>query len=174
MSLPETLRKLPDFDPSPAGWPSLSRRLDPSPRSSARRAPRLMLLAAASALLAIGLTLRMPQPDVVVGHGEVLKASAADIELLRLMERSRELEMQLARLRPQTNVWDSRLEARAQAIERGLTYVDVQLNYAVRDGRSDQARRLWSNRVELMTALVATHRNAHLAPGGATRRGHSI
>lgn len=171
MSLSDTLSKLSDFDPPPGGWPGLSRRLDARPR----RPQRLMLLAAAaSALIAVGVTLRMPQPDVTPEPGHVLKASAEDLELMRLMEHSRDLEMQLAQLRPQTSVWDTRLEARAREIERGLTYVDLQLNYAIRDGQSDQARRLWSNRVELMAALVATHRNAHLAPRDGFKRSQSI
>lgn len=171
--LKETLRSLPAFDPPPGGWPALARRLDARPR----RLPRFILVAAAaSALLAVGLGLRIqphrapaPSPD------SPLRASAEDLELLQLMERSRDLEVQLAQLRPQTSVWDARLEARARAIERGLTYVDLQLNYAARDGRSDQARRLWSNRVDLMAALVATHRNAHLAPvGDAFNRDNAI
>lgn len=171
MNLPETLRKLPDFDPPPGGWPRLARRLDAAPRS----APRLMLLAAAaSALLAVGLPMRLPVHDAKPVQDQPLRASAENLELMRLMQRSRELEIQLAQLRPQTNVWDTRLEARAREIERGLSYVDLQLNYAVRDGRSDQARRLWTNRVDLMAALVATHRNANLAPGDAFNRDNAI
>lgn len=170
--LKEQLRSLPDFDPPPGGWPALVQRLDARQRQPRRL---FLLAAAASALLAVGLGVLIPHPqEPGPARQAPLQASAEDRELLRLMERSRELERQLAQLRPQTSVWDARLQARARELERGLTYLDLQLNYAVRDGRSDQTRRLWSNRVDLMAALVATHRNAHLAPGDAFNPDNSI
>lgn len=169
MSLSESLRRLPDFDPPAGGWPALSRRLD----ARRRHRPRLLILAAAaSALLAVSMTLHLPTlaPD----RGAPLRASAADLELIRLMERSRELELQLAQLRPQTTVWDARLQAHARELQRGLAYVDLQLTHAQGQGQPEQARQLWSNRVELMAALVAAHRDAHLVPGDAFHRSSSI
>ena len=176
MSLSESLRQLPELEPPPGGWADLARRLD-GPR--ARRTPSwkpVLLAAAASAVITSSVTVQiMKSPDAPPAASAAktlvasaspstmkVKATGADQRLARLVSRSQELERVLAQVRPETNVWDASLQARSETIERGLSYVDLQLNYAQANGQSDQVMRLWENRVQLMSELVATHRNARL------------
>lgn len=175
MSLSESLRQLPELEPPPGGWSDLARRLD-APRVRRRRATwkPVLLAAAASAVITSSVTMQiMKRPDArpaapsaATTASQKATLAATDPRVARLMSRSQELERVLAQVRPETSVWDASLQARTQTIERGLSYVDVQLNYAQANGQSEQALRLWENRVQLMTELVATHRNARL-PAGA-------
>lgn len=142
----ERLRNLPDFDPPEDGWLRLQRRL-PSPRRRARRLAGGLALAA-SLLVAVG-ALFAPQTGRIAGSG-------GDLELEHLMRRSQALEQDLARLRPQVAVWDERHAAAAQSIENRLAVVDLQLNYA----EPASARRLWRDRIALMSTLVQTHQGA--------------
>lgn len=186
MSLSESLRQLPPHDPPPGGWPDLARRLDGRPARRGTWRP-VLLAAAASAVLASSITLRIVErPDApsaapagttagtaaapattVASAPAAAPSAAADPRLARLVRRSQELEKVLAQVKPETSVWDASLQARSETIERGLSYVDLQLNFAKANGQPEQALRLWENRVQLMTELVATHRNARLPSGGA-------
>lgn len=142
----EQLRNLPDFEPPEDGWSRLQRRL-PSPRRRGRRVAGGFALAA-SLLIAVG-ALLAPQTGRIAGPG-------GDLELERLVRRSQALERDLARLRPQVAVWDQPHATAVQSIENRLAVVDLQLNYA----EPASARRLWRDRVALMSTLVQTHQAA--------------
>jgi hypothetical protein len=147
--LSEALRELPAFDPPADGWLRLQHALQP--RSRRRRSPARFALAA-SVLAAVGVAMLLPRTQVPV----------PDPELSRLMQQSRTLEQDLQRLRPQVVVWDGRYAATTTALENGIAVVDLQLNVAADAG----ARRLWQDRVTLLTQLVETHEAAG-ARGGA-------
>jgi hypothetical protein len=174
MSLSESLRQLPEIEPPPGGWSDLARNLD-GPRKRRRRSAwkPVLFAAAASAVITSSITVQiMKRPDAPAAApsaatvaSQKATLAATDPRLARLMTRSQELERVLAQVRPETNVWDASLQARTETIERGLSYVDLQLNYAQTNNQPDQALRLWENRVQLMTELVATHRNARLTAG---------
>ncbi|HUP93189.1 MAG TPA: hypothetical protein VM074_13155 [Solimonas sp.] len=154
-TLKERLQQLPDHDPPPGGWEALQRRLPTAPGRSRRRAMYSGFALAASLALALGLALLRPGPDATA------PASAADPELVQLMQQSRTLEANLAQLKPQVSVWSSGLAADSARLENDLAVVDLQLNYAEEPAG---ARRLWQNRVQLMSQLVQTHRQAALQP----------
>lgn len=145
--LSEKLKALADFDPPPGGWERLVCRLDRQKRS--RRAVYAGLALAASLLLAMGLALLRPAVPVPA------RGQGAD-DLAQLMLRSRELEQTLLQVRPRVLAWDNTLASEAARLENDLAVVDLQLNYAGPEG----ARRLWKNRVELMSQLVQTHEQA--------------
>ncbi len=146
--LTRQLQALPDFDPPAGGWDTLRRQLDAAPGRRRRR--RLGAWALAASLLAsVGIGWQLwpqAQPD------------RADTELSQLIAQSQRLERTLQRVRPQAVVWDARLAARAEGLENDLAVVDLQLNYAQDAAR----RRLWRDRVALMSQLVQTHQGAAL------------
>jgi hypothetical protein len=146
--LSEALRKLPAFDPPGDGWLRLQQALQPQPRR--RRSPTRFALAA-SVLAAVGVAMLLPRTPV----------PPPDPELSRLMQQSRTLEQDLQRLRPQVVVWDGRYAATTTALENGIAVVDLQLNVAADAG----ARRLWQDRVALLTRLVETHEAAGVRGG---------
>lgn len=149
--LDRALRGLPDFQPPADGWQRLQAKLAASTPRRRSTTPAFMAMAA-SALLAVGLALWMParerqQPE-----------TAAD-EVGQLILRSQQLERELSTMGPVTSR-DPALAVRTQALQGGVQLVDLQLNYAGAAAQSPQARRLWENRVELMSALVRTHAQA--------------
>lgn len=154
--LSERLRALPLQEPPPGGWTRLQRRLD-TPRRL-RRPALAVLSMAASLLLAVGLFF-LP---ALTGRDAGIAPTPQATELAALMQRSRELEFDLNRLRPEVDVWDGNLAARSAQLERGLSVVDLQLNHTQPEARPEQARKLWQSRVDLMSQLVQTHRQATL------------
>lgn len=163
--LEESLRSLPEIDPPPGGWTRLQRRLEEQRLVRRRRYGGLAL--AASMLLAVGVGVLMPRtaavpvaPSASPSLPVAAKAAASD-EVLRLKQRSRELEQRLAQVQPQVQVWDNRLAGETARLERDLLLVDLQINHAQ---EPESARRLWRNRVALMSQLVQTHRQAALMP----------
>ena len=147
--LSDSLKQLPAFDPPAGGWPRLMRAR--AARSRRTRAAYGGLALAACLLITLSVSLSRPQPATAV---------AASGEITVLMERSRRLEGQLAQVRPQVALWNAPLARRALNLQNDLTVVDLQLNYAQDDG----ARRLWQDRVALMSQLVATHQQAAALP----------
>ncbi|MGH6950717.1 MAG: hypothetical protein ACREH4_07580 [Vitreimonas sp.] len=77
-------------------------------------------------------------------------------DVATLMAQSRALELALTQVRQDAPVWDARADARAAALERNLSLVDLQLTYA----GPAEAQDLWRNRVALMSDLVRAHRQA--------------
>ena len=146
-NLSAQLKQLKDFDPPPGGWPRLGRELD------GRRRQRTLygsLALAASVLIVLAI---LPRAAVVA-------VPAAPDDIARLMAHSRQLEGQLDQVRPQVAAWNAPLARRALDLQNDLTVVDLQLNYAQHDG----ARRLWQDRVKLMSQLVQTHQQAAQLP----------
>lgn len=154
VTLPERLKRLPDFEPRPGGWARLVNQLErrPPPRRRVALAP---LALAASVLAAVGVAWLLPTDQIVpvVDDGVVAQ----------LMQQSQHLEQTLQTVRPQVAVWDGRLAATAAHLRDDLAVVDLQLSYAS-NARPAAVERLWQNRVALMTQLVETHRGATLAP----------
>ena len=147
------LRSLPGFTPPPNGWRALEQRLDG--RSRHRRSLATGLALAASLIVTLAVTL-LPEPTHQGGDRTV--SEQRNVQIAQLMERSRNLESSLATLRPSVALWDGRSAEQAALLERGLSIVDFQLAYAHPDNR----HRLWQDRVELLSNLVRTHREAGL------------
>lgn len=168
-TLPEQLRALPEFDPPPNGWSRLQARLEPAPivRRRRRGAP-LALAASVLTMIGAGWLAYSPAPPPV--SVQVAETETADAAVAGLMARSRALESDLETVRPQVVVWDGRLAATTQTLESRLAMVDLQLNHADAAG----ARRLWQDRVALMSRLVETHEAASLgqrpADAGTTQQ----
>lgn len=158
--LSNKLRALPDFEPPVGGWTRLQQRLE----RPARARPSLPAFAlAASVALAVGLAVLMPTPPRQ-GQPPPGQPAQRSVGIEQLMQRSRQLEAELAAVRSDVPVWDGRLAARTAALESGLQLVDLQLSYSEPERSPEQARRLWSDRVRLMDALVQTHERAVLTP----------
>lgn len=157
-TLSEHLQALPDFDPPPDGWSRLQVRLEPAPVVvRRRRAASLALAASVLTMIGAGWLAWSPAPPAATATSAASVATT-DPALAGLMARSRALESDLATVRPQVVVWDSRLAATTQTLESRLAMVDLQLNHADAAG----ARRLWQDRVALMARLVETHEAATL------------
>lgn len=155
MNLPERLRGLPDFDPPAGGWSRLSARMQARRRQFIAAGGGLAL--AASVLVAVGLTGLRPITALQnPGNGTSGSGLQAQ-EVAHLIDRSQRLEHRLSQARPQVAVWDTRRASRAALLERALERVDAELNSPNTHDRPDSAERLWSDRVELMNALVDLH-----------------
>ncbi len=169
-TLSESLRALPEFDPPPDGWLRLQSQLEPvAPRRRRRGAASLALAASVLTMIGAGWLAYSPTVPTVptlptiaaietTPVTSVAMNQTADGAIAGLMARSRALESDLDQVRPQVVVWDGRLAATTQTLESRLAMVDLQLNHADADG----ARRLWQDRVALMSRLVETHRTASL------------
>lgn len=162
-ALTEKLKSLPEFEPPAGGWPALQRRMDAQRRERRRYYGGFAL--AASLLLAVGVGVLLPHapqlPLAGTTETQQVAAAATTREVDQLKQRSRELERNLAQVQPQVQVWDNRLASETAGLERDLMLVDLQINHA---REPDSARRLWRNRVALMSQLVQTHRQAALMP----------
>lgn len=166
-TLSESLRALPAFDPPPDGWSRLQAQLEPvAPHRRRRSTMPLALAASVLTMIAAGWLAYAPVAPIAPSASTLESATATneataqatDGAIAGLMARSRALESDLAQVRPQVVVWDGRLAATTQTLESRLAMVDLQLNHADTDG----ARRLWQDRVALMSRLVETHRAASL------------
>lgn len=169
-SLKDALDALPALDPPAGGWVRLTQVLDA--RRARGRRWRLPLALAASILAAIVVTARLiprtPEPVASAASYAALERDVAG-DVAGLMAQSRALELTLAQLRHEAPVWDARADARADALERSLTLVDLQLAYA---GPAD-TQDLWRERVALMSNLVRTHRQASLLPAADELNGEN-
>ncbi len=154
-TLSEALKALPEFDPPADGWSRLQARLEPAVPRRHRAAP-LALAASVLTMIAAGWLVYTPVPPPGSPAKNVIAAPTSDNAVAGLMARSRALESDLDRVRPQVVVWDGRLAATTQTLESRLAMVDLQLNHA----DADSARRLWQDRVALMSRLVETHQAA--------------
>ncbi len=154
-TLSEVLKALPEFDPPADGWSRLQARLEPAvPRRRQRAAP-LALAASVLTMIAAGWLAYTPLPPTSAPAAGI-STTANDNAVAGLMARSRALESDLDQVRPQVVVWDGRFAATTQTLESRLAMVDLQLNHA----DADSARRLWQDRVALMSRLVETHQAA--------------
>lgn len=159
-ALTEKLKNLAEFDPPAGGWAALQRRMDAQRRERRRYYSGFAL--AASLLLAIGVGVWLPHPPRTSETPQpAMQQVAAVSEVDSLKQQSRDLERSLAQVQPQVQVWDNRLANETAGLEKDLMLVDLQINHA---RAPDDARRLWRNRVALMSQLVQTHRQAALMP----------
>lgn len=157
----EQLKNLPAHEPPAGGWSELQQRMRRA--RGRKRAAYAGFALAASVTLAVGLLLSQPRPQAVAPPG----AEAAQLGVAELMGRSRQLESTLAQVRPQAQNWNRRLASTASNLQNELAVVDLQLNYADDAG----ARRLWQDRVELMSQLVQAHQQASRRTGRNTDQG---
>jgi hypothetical protein len=174
------LRQLPQFEPPAGMWKAIRDGLGAFPPS---RAPRRLSLIAASGLaaaLAVALFVRLegghPRPDPAAGVSSTAgtragastdPGAAARAESLGvLITRSQRLEALLRTLPPRPGVERGATSATIDALQARIQLVDLQLSSAPR-GDADQARRLWSARVELLNSLV----NVRYAEATRTGRG---
>lgn len=149
--LGERLRALPGFEPPAGGWSALQRRLDRRPN----RHPYAWgggLALAASTLIAALLLWPASAPEIL--------QSPSPTALSRLIGESRALEYELSAARPQVVVWDSAREARVEAVQRNITFLDLQLSYIDARQQPREAEMLWRQRVALMAQLVDLHQSA--------------
>jgi|GEM_PF-2489759 hypothetical protein len=157
-ALGERLRALPEPLPPSAGWAAMQARMD---RQTRQRRHRFAAGFAMAASLLVAVALLWP----ALPPGEIIE-SPPQSELARLIGESGVLERELAAARPRVVVWDSRREARVEALQRDLTLVDVQLNHVDAGHQPGQAEALWQRRVALMSQLVNLHEAAtpHAVP----------
>ena len=166
------LRQLPQFDP-PA-WSAIRDRRQVTPARGLRR-PWLSLIAASgmAAALVVALLVRLggghPASHLAAGAAPAPAPSAAEHAepLSTLINRSQQLEAVLRTLPPRPGVERAATCAAIDALQSRIQMVDLQLSGAPR-GDADQARRLWSARVELLNSLV----NVRYAE--AARTGHGF
>jgi len=154
--LGERLRSLPQFTPPSGGWAELERKLE---LSRQRRRQRTTLFAlAASVVLTLGTVATLPIFRAPAHIDAATITPTQSPEVRSLMAQSRALESNLQQSRSEVAVWDAASAARAAALQRDLTIVDLQLSYASPQG----AQRLWRDRVNLLSSLLRTHEEAGL------------
>jgi hypothetical protein len=150
-SLPARLKALPAFAPPPGGWSQLNARMQARRRRVVAISTGFAL--AASVVVAISVVLVKPVHAPGTAAPQAVATAASNTTVAQLIDRSQQLERELASARPQVVVWNSGRETRTALIEQRLRLVDAQLNYA----DPESAERLWRDRVTLMKSLVALH-----------------
>jgi hypothetical protein len=159
------LQELPMLAPPADAWSRIATQ------AQARPAKRHSLRVAAGLLaIFVGVTAFIVIRDNAEGPQFVTtpmveeRASAADGEMQKLIAQSRELDELLQYLPDRPQVERVSLAATVDSIEERIQVLDWQLAYGSDAGLDQrQARRLWSERVELMDSLVKV-RYAETAP----------
>jgi hypothetical protein len=161
------LQELPAFDPPAELFAQIAERAAAAPPRRLRFG-----VAAAAVAIAVGLVAVVAIRDASQAPQLVERSPAdsrttpmyADAEVQSLIAQSRELDLVLQRLPGRPQVERVSLAATVDSIEERIQMLDWQLAYGS-DGGLDrlQARRLWSERVELMDSLVKV-RYAESAP----------
>lgn len=151
--LKRQLQALPGFTPPAGGWMRLQRA------QLRRRRQRFAgvggLAMAACLMLAIGVPNLLQEPAPIL-----VQPQASETQ--QLINRSRQLELRLAAVRPQVARWSGAQAVQVSQIEQGLSLVDARLNH-VQD--QETAEQLWLRRVQLMQSLVDLHQQPSAAPG---------
>ena len=160
------LQTLPSFDPPAIAFDGIASR----GAQSRHRRPALAWAAAVSAaVIAIAAFIVVrdathPPQTVALPKTTTVVPQASDPEMQRLIAQSRELDELLHYLPDRPQVQRASLGATVDSIEERIQMLDLQLAYGSDAGLDDQqARRLWSERVELMDSLVKV-RYAESAP----------
>jgi len=159
------LQTLPSFDPPAVEFVHLAARAN-----HVRRRPALAWAAAVSgAVIAIAAFVVVrdathPTQTAALPKTTTVVLQASDPEMQRLIAQSRELDELLHHLPDRPQVQRASLGATVDSIEERIQMLDLQLAYGA-DAELDhqEARRLWSERVELMDSLVKV-RYAESAP----------
>jgi hypothetical protein len=160
------LQELPAFDPPADLFPQIAAQASTSPARRLRfgfAAAAVTIVAALVGVVAVRDASQAPQ--FVESAAESRRSPVyADTEVQSLIAQSRELDLVLQHLPGRPQVERVSLAATVDSIEERIQLLDWQLAYGS-DGQLDrlQARRLWSERVELMDSLVKV-RYAESAP----------
>jgi hypothetical protein len=149
VGLREALQGLPQLQPPPGGWEAI--RGAALRRQELRR--RRRWAAAAAALVAgVALWFGVASVDVIRrgAHSEV--AGSTDLDALIAASSQLERALQVPSLR--TRVLTPREAAQIVVIEDRIALIDLRLARPAGEVASDHAVELWSDRVELLDALV--------------------
>ena len=162
-ALQEQLRRLPAFEAPERAWAGIRRRLERAPQRQRNPWP-MVGLAASIMVTVLVLPLLHREPGMSVGHaipGEGQNpAGAGQDSLGALVMRSQRLEAVLQVLPRRPVAERAGTSATIDELQNRIQMLDLQLSAA---GRGDaqqpaaaheDARRLWSARVELMNSLV--------------------
>lgn len=159
------LRGLPQLQPPRGGWEAM--RTSAQHRRSLHRRLRL---AAAAAVVAVGVAMWLGVGSVDVFRSEARSQRFESADLDALIEASGQLERALHVPALSTRVMTPQEAARIVMIEDGIALIDLQLARTVEGSPSARDVELWSDRIELLDALVQargaipflrTARNAH-------------
>jgi hypothetical protein len=160
------LFELPTFDPPADMFAQIANRAAQPPAHRMRfgvAAAAVAILAAVVGIVAIRDASQSPQLGDRAPESRTTPVYA-DAEVQSLIAQSRELDLVLQRLPDRPQVERVSLAATVDSIEERIQVLDWQLAYGSDAGLDrSQARRLWSERVELMDSLVKV-RYAESAP----------
>lgn len=139
------LKAMPGIAPPRDRWPTVGKAVaDARRRRRLRGAGWIAIAAAASLAAALGL-----------GRLKPTHRPGAPDDLVRLMERSQQIEGALRRFQPETGVVSGRVAGAVAALEDEISSVDARLARAREfDLPRDDLVELWRERVDLMDALL--------------------
>jgi hypothetical protein len=157
------LKKLPSIPPPKNAWDQLRRRV-----SGQRRTTFHSRLALAAAAVVAASAAVFFAPFGPVGESPV-ESDVVDTRMVieQLSGASRELETVLRESSLQTRVLSPRRAAMIVELEDRIALVDSAISQHTEDEPGERAVALWSDRVELLDALV-TVRGGGPDPGGVT------
>ncbi len=161
------LDDLPELDTPQDGWGRVLESLDSSPPGRRAWWPWALrgAVAAAVAVGAMAYLMRAGQvrptdpPALAATPSAVVQpataAPAVPASFVSLVQQSERLERMLAEIPYQRPLMSGRTASMIVGLEDRIAYIDEQLTYGVARGLSPpQQQALWSERVELMNALV--------------------
>lgn len=169
----DALRALPPHRPPADAWQRLSERAAADGVLAAPQARHTLNTVAWRAAAVFGgvallIALRpwqSPDPATTVPAQQAAAVQpavqiepAGPVEIGSLIDRSRELEMQLRGLPTGPSVQRVGTVSTITALEDRVAMIDAQLSLAEAGGETQDARRLWRERVSLMDTLVTLRR----------------
>lgn len=144
------LQRLPAFQPPQGAWAAIDQRLQAPLRSRMRNFG--WIAAAAVAVIAVTSIWFVPRSVVPQSAGSTARA---DDSVAALVARSQQLESMLQGMPSRPAVERATTSAAIEALQSRIQALDVQLAATDNSGANgDQARRLWSDRVQLMSSLL--------------------
>ncbi len=157
-----TLRELPSHFATPDRWDAIKARLSgaATPQVAPRRRPGWLLPAAGAALVLVAVLLTFGNGDrsSPARDADTREAGVSPIDVSRheLVAESQRLESLLAALPAEPRLTRAHTALTVADLEDRIQWVDYRLNLATEAGLgSDQAARLWRERVDLLNSLVA-------------------
>src|SRR5690606_23236022 len=174
----EGLKRLPVIEPPPGAWERIAAAAGATRRRPHRRAAYRVGIAAAAVLAAAAVVLTGPwraeshgpatadagridagnadAENVDAGNADAENGDAlTDLDYDRLVAESLRLEMLLAELAPPPRLTNAGTARTIADLEDQIVRVDAQLMYAeARDADPRYRQALWSERVEVMNALL--------------------
>jgi hypothetical protein len=149
------LEALPELAPPPGVWERAISATD-APRRAPRHAWAYLGVAAAIAAVAIGyLAVQTESPAILPQAVIATRATSGEaVPFIVLLEESAALEQMLAQM-PRRPMMAGSTAATIAGLEDRIAFIDGQLAYASTVGaRQPIQQALWSERVDLMSALV--------------------